>query len=316
MNILRFKKISILKLISVPIFFFIYGFRSDYLNYYSYYINCYLNNFYNYAFEPGFSFLMAVANELNIPFEIFWIVCNGFSIITMFAFITPKATSKSFSAYVFFAFLLTNILSANLFSNLIRNTIGIGITLLLINKKAKWYFFLIPPFFHLASIFLIFSHWITNFFSRIKVNYVVLITILAYLLGPVIGIIGKDIIIDFLSSLDIRGIVNNLTTEYKPSYRYLSVILYLSLSYFLYVCYLSYKKNKFKNFGDIYTYGISIKNLFTLCVWTIISYPLYLATWGYGQFGRFLTFQIWVGEFMILYFFIININNYFKNFQK
>ena len=313
MNTLKFSKISIIKLSSLPLFFLVHGFKSDFPNYLSYYNGTYFNNFYQYAFEPGFSLLLAIANELNIPFELLWIACNGFSIFVMFSFLIPKPTYRSLSVYIFFAFLISNILSANLFSNIIRNSLGVGITLLLINKKAKWYFYFIPPLFHLASIFLIFSHWIVNLFSKIKINFAVLITLLAYLFGPLIGLLLKEIIIQILGGLDIRGIVNNLEGEYKPAYRYLSIIVYSSLSYYLYLIYYFYKKNGFTDFDKIHYFGLSIKNIYTFCIWTIISYPLYLSLLGFGQFARLLTFQIWIGEFLLIYLFIININYIFKS---
>ena len=313
MNTPKFSKISIIKLSSLPVFFLVHGFKSDFSNYLKYYNNSYFNNFYNYSFEPGFSLLLAISNELKIPFELFWIVCNGFTIFVMFSFLIPKPTYKSLSVYIFFAFLISNILSANLFSNLIRNSLSVGITFLLINKKAKWYFYFIPPFFHIASIFLIISHWIVNLFSKMKINFVILITLLTYLFGPLIGLVLKENIIQVLEVLDIRTIVNNLNSEYKPAYRYLSIIIYSSLSYYLYLIYYCYKKNGFSYFDKINYFGLSIKNMYTFCIWTIICYPLYLSLLGFGQFARLLTYQIWIGEFLLIYLFIININYIFKS---
>tara|TARA_B100000886_G_C20419460_1_gene490797 strand:+ start:13 stop:969 length:957 start_codon:yes stop_codon:yes gene_type:complete len=304
MNIIKFKKVSIIQWVSIFIFFLIRGFSSDSSSYGYYYLSHNLSNFYQYAFEPGFSLLLAISSELNIPFKLFWIVCNSFAILTTFYFLFPNPSSKKISLYIFFSFLIVNILSVNLFSNLLRNALSFGITFFLINRKAKWYYFLIPFLFHFSSTILIFSHFLTNFFSNFKIKYVVLITLFAYIIAPIIGLFGREFIIEVISRLEIRSIINNLRTEYKPAYRYLSIILYAGVFGFLNMIYLSYKNNGFRDFEKITCFGISIKNLYTLCFWTIVSYPLYLSLLGFGEFSRLLTYQVWIGLLIVVYLFI------------
>ena len=278
--------------------------KSDYIVYEMYYNGVTLSNFYQFSLDKGYMLTTAIFSSLGIPFIVFWKGMNLIGIITVFTFLVGRRSNYlGVAGLLCCIFILVYPYSANLFSNIIRNTMAVALFFYLYRIGAKWYFYFVPLTFHISTILLIFSLLCTKI--NMAHNYKKILFLFS-LIMPCLAFLLDDYLVELLLKFDnMRTIRHNLMSEYKPAFRYLSFVLYLqSFIIFLYI----QKANKLKGNGILLFYNLSRTDLVLLFHYFNVSLLLYWSFLGMGATSRILTYPMWFS--MALWFSLIGVSVY------
>ena len=278
--------------------------KSDYIVYEMYYNGVNLSNFYKFSLDKGYMWTTAIFSSLGVPFIVFWKSMNLIGIITVFIFLVGRRSNYlSVAGLLCCIFILVYPYSANLFSNIIRNTMAVALFFYLYSIGAKWYFYFVPLTLHLGAFLLILSLLCTKINMALKYKNILF---LFSLIMPCLAFLLHNYLFELLQKFDnMRTIRHNLMSEYKPAFRYLSFVLYLqSFIIFLYI----QKANKLKGNSVLLFYNLSRTDLVLLFHYFNVSLLLYWSFLGMGATSRILTYPMWFS--MALWFSLIGISVY------